>query len=223
MRVAFFDLDKTILNKDSIVPFMKFYLKKNPKSLIYYIALIPYFLLFILKIIDNESVKYRIAHIFSNIDIDFGNKIGKEFADTIVPNLYYKDALEEIKKLKSEGYTLVLVTASFEIYAKYIASNLGFDKCFGTELWTFRDKYTGYMYGKNCYGNAKRYRLFTEQFFPNHSFKNIAYSDSISDLPLFGFADTKICVNPDSKLRDYALKNQNKGFIIAEWRWTYAS
>ena len=127
MKVAYFDLDKTILKKDSIVPFMKFYLKKNPSSFIYYIALLPYFLLFSLKIINNESVKYRIAHIFKNIDIEFGNKIGKEFADTVVPSLYYRDALEEIKKLKSECYTLVLVTASFEVYAKYIAENLGFD------------------------------------------------------------------------------------------------
>ena len=218
MKVAYFDLDKTILNKDSIVPFMKFYLKKNPKSFIYYIVLIPYFLLFCLKIINNESVKYRIAHIFTNTDINFAESIGKEFADTIVPNLYYKDALEEIKKLKSQGYTLVLITASFELYAKYIAKNLGFDKCMGTELWTFRDKYTGYMYGRNCYGPAKRYRLFTEQFFPDYSYKNIAYSDSISDLPLFDFADTKICVNPDKKLKEYALKNKDKGFKIVSWK-----
>ena len=74
------------------------------------------------------------------------------------------------------------------------------------------------MYGKNCYGKAKRYRLFTEQLFPNYSYKNIAYSDSISDLPLFNFADTKICVNPDKRLKEHALKNKDKGFIIAEWR-----
>ncbi|MBW5397721.1 phosphoserine phosphatase, partial [Brachyspira pilosicoli] len=28
MKIAFFDLDKTIIKKDSIVPFMFFYLKK---------------------------------------------------------------------------------------------------------------------------------------------------------------------------------------------------
>ncbi|MBW5389049.1 HAD family hydrolase [Brachyspira hampsonii] len=218
MRVAYFDLDKTILNKDSIFPFMIFYLKKNPSSIIHYIALLPYFLLFCFKIIDNQSMKYRIAHIFTNINIEFGDSIGKEFADKIVPKLYYKDALEEINKLKKQGYTLIMVTASFEIYAKYIASNLGFDRCMGTELWTFRGKYTGYMYGKNCYGAAKRYRLFTEHFFPKHKSKNIAYSDSISDLYLFNFADTKVCVNPDKKLKDYALKNKDKGFTIVNWR-----
>ncbi|KLI50613.1 HAD family hydrolase [Brachyspira hyodysenteriae] len=218
MRVAYFDLDKTILNKDSIFPFMMFYLKKNPSSIMHYIALIPYFLLFCLKIIDNQSIKYQIAHIFKNIDIEFGDEIGKEFADEIVPKLYYKDALDEIKKLKNQGYTLILVTASFEIYAKYIAENLGFDRCMGTELWTFRGKYTGYMYGKNCYGKAKRYRLFTEHFFPHHSDKNIAYSDSISDLPLFDFADTKVCVNPDNRLKEHALKNKDKGFTIVNWR-----
>ena len=145
MKVAFFDLDKTILSKDSIFPFIKFYLMRNPKSILYHIALIPYFLLFILRIIDNQSIKYKIAHIFKNIDIEFGDKIGEDFANTIIPKLYYQDALREINKLKNEGYILVLVTASFEIYAKYIAKNLGFNKIMGSELWTFRGKYTGYM------------------------------------------------------------------------------
>ena len=216
MRIAFFDLDKTIIKKDSIVPFMIFYLKKNPKSIIYYIRLIPYFILFILKIIDNNKIKYEIASIFRNITVEFGESIGKEFADSIIPNLYYKDALDEIKKLKSKGYTLIMVTASFELYAKFIAENLGFDKCMGTELWTFRGKFTGYMYGKNCYGIAKRYRLFTERIFSNHKHKNIAYSDSISDLPLLNFAETKICINPNNKFKKHALNNE--GFLIVEWR-----
>lgn len=217
MRIAFFDLDKTIIKKDSIISFMIFYLKKNPKSIISYIRLIPYLILFFLKIIDNNKIKYEIASIFRNITIEFGEKIGKEFAYSIIPKLYFKDALEEIKKLKSKGYTLIMVTASFELYAKFIAKNLGFDKCMGTELWTFRGKFTGYMYGKNCYGAAKRYRLFTEHIFPNHKYKNIAYSDSISDLPLLNFAETKICVNPNNKFRKYILNN-NEGFLIVKWR-----
>lgn len=216
MMIAFFDLDKTIIKKDSIVPFMIFYLKKNPKSIIYYIKLIPYFILFFFKIIDNNKIKYKIASIFKNITVEFGENIGKEFADSIIPNLYYKDALNEIEKLKSQGYNLIMITASFELYAKFIAKNLGFDKYMGTELWTFRGKFTGYMYGKNCYGAAKRYRLFTEHIFPSHKYKNIAYSDSISDLPMLNFAETKICVNPNNEFKKYALNN--KGFVIVEWR-----
>ena len=110
-----------------------------------------------------------------------------------------------------------MVTASFELYAKFIAKNLGFDKCMGTELWTFRGKFTGYMYGKNCYGTAKRYRLFTEHIFPNYKYKNIAYSDSISDLSLLNFAETKICVNPNNNFRKYILNNK-EGFLIVKWR-----
>ena len=42
--------------------------------------------------------------------------------------------------------------------------------------------------------------------------------DSISDLPLFEFADTKVCVNPDKRLKSHALNNKDKGFIIVNWR-----
>ena len=134
MKIAFFDLDKTIIKKDSIVPFMFFYFKKNPKSFIYYIRLIPYFILFIFRIIDNSRIKYEIARIFTNISIEFGDKIGEEFANTVVPSLYYNDAIKEINKLKEEGYTLIMVTASFEIYAKFIGKNLGFDKVFKKDI-----------------------------------------------------------------------------------------
>ncbi len=218
MKIAFFDLDKTIIKKDSIVPFMFFYLKKNPKSFIYYIRLIPYFILFLFKIIDNSKIKYEIAHIFKNIPIEFGYSIGEEFANTVVPSLYYNDAIKEINKLKEEGYKLIMVTASFEIYAKFIGKNLGFDRVMGTELWIFRDKYTGFMYGKNCYNEAKRHRLFTEGIFKKDISQNIVYSDSISDLPFFAFAAKKVCVNPDKKLREYAINNKEKNFSIVEWK-----
>lgn len=217
-KTAFFDLDKTILKIDSIIPFLKFYLKKRPKVIIYYILSIPYLILFLLHIIDNNKLKRFICRIFKDETVESLSKIGSEFANNIIPNLYYKDAIEEIKKLKEEEYELVLITASFYFYAEYIAKNLGFNKCIGTELWRFRNKYTGYMYGKNCYGMEKRFRLLTEGYYEKKNEEKIAYSDSISDIPMLEFAKTKVCVNPDKRLKKYALENKNAGFIIVEWR-----
>lgn len=218
MNIAFFDLDKTILNRDSIVAFVFFYLRKKPLKIFAFISLIPSFILFYCKLMSNDKIKYKLCKIFKGLSIEEGDRIGKEFADTIIPNFYYEDALAEIKKIKNKGYSLYLVTASFELYAKFIAGNLGFDRCMGSELWTFRNVYTGYLYGKNCYGEAKKHRLCTDSIFPRYQEYCITYSDSISDMPLFSYSSIKICVNPDEKLREYAINNSKEGFKIVNWR-----
>lgn len=217
-KIAFFDLDKTILSKDSIIPFLKFYIKKRPKVIFNYLLSIPYLVLFLLKIIDNNKIKEFISKIFKGETVKSISDIGEEFAASVIPSFYYKDALKEIDKLKNEGYELILITASFYFYAKAIAKNLGFDKCIATELWHFKDKYTGFIYGQNCYGKEKRFRLLTEGYGEKEIDGKIAYSDSISDIPLFNFAETKICINPNKKFEKYVIKNKSDGFFIVNWR-----
>jgi len=217
-NTVFFDLDDTIIKGDSIVKFMAFYLKRNPSKIFIYISLIPYFILFMLHIVKNKKMKERIAKIFEHETIDNLSKVGLEFVNTVISKCYYSYALEEIKKCKEKGYTLVLITASFEFYALHIASKLGFDKCIATKLWTNNNIYTGHIYGRNCYGIEKKHRLHMEGYIHGQESNIAAYSDSISDLPLFKFAKERVCVNPKSCLSKYALKHKDEGYVIVDWR-----
>ena len=212
-NIILFDMDDTIIKGDSILKFMLFFIQKKPQKIFSYIALIPYFILFLLKIIKNQKIKERIATIFKDIEVDELSEIGLQFANSIIPQLYFNDALETIKKHKENKEYLVLITASFSFYAEHVANNLGFDLCLGSDLWRLENKYTGYLYGKNCYKKEKQYRLYVEGI---RSAKS-AYSDSISDLPLFEFAENKICVNPKQNLKKYAEKNSEYGFSIVNW------
>lgn len=212
-NIVLFDMDDTLIKGDSILKFMLFFIKKKPQKIFSYIALIPYFILFLFKIIKNQKIKERIATIFKDIEVDELSQIGLEFANSIIPKLYFNYALETIKKHKENKDYLVLITASFSFYAEHIANNLGFDLCLGSDLWRLENKYTGYLYGKNCYKEEKRYRLLVEGI-RNAKY---AYSDSISDLPLFEFAEKKICVNPKKDLKEFAEKNKEHGFSIVYW------
>lgn len=216
--VAYFDFDKTIIDRDSIAPFLIFYLKKYPKKIITLILLTPFFILFTLKITDNQKIKEKISRLFKNMSIKELESVSKYFANNIIPKYYYKDALKQIEFHKEKGDTLVLITASYGLYIKFIAENLGFDKYIATELWKFREHYTGYLYGKNCYKAEKRFRLLSEGFKETETKGRYAYSDSISDLNLFNFAEYKICVNPDKKLEAYAKENAELGFSIVNWK-----
>ena len=217
-NTVFFDLDDTIIKGDSIAKFMIFYLKRNPSKIFVYISLIPYFILFMLKIVKNKTIKGRIAKIFKHETLDNLSKIGLEFVNTVVIKYCYSEALEEIKKCKENGYKLILITASFEFYAIHIANKLGFDKCIATKLWTSDNIYTGQIYGRNCYGVEKKSRLHMEGYIHGQESNIAAYSDSISDLPLFEFAKERVCVNPKRSLSKYAMKYKSENYIIVDWR-----
>lgn len=217
-QIAYFDMDDTIIKHDSIAYFLLFYFKKNPIVVLRYIKLLPYYLLFILRIVDNSVPKDKMARVFKGVDVSKLDCLAKEFVNTVIPKLYYKDALKVIEEHKKNGDTLVLITASYLFYAKYIAEDLGFDKCIATELWEHKGKYTGYMYGKNCYGKEKRFRLLCDGFREIYKGSAYAYSDSISDLSLFNFASKKICVNPKKKFVYYIYQNKDGNFQIVSWK-----
>lgn len=217
MAIAYFDLDKTILKTDSIFPFLMFFLKKRKNKYLYFIFIGLCSLLYRLQIIKNQKMKEIVSGIFKGETIESLDDISKEFVDNHIKELCYKDALNEIKKLKNNNTKLIMVTASYVYYAKYIAQYLGFDECIGCELWYHNGIYTGKLYGKNCYNMEKRYRLYTLGYRELSQSDSYAYSDSITDLPLLEFATNKICVNPDKKLMKYALENKDKNFMVVNW------
>ena len=215
MAIAFFDLDKTIIKRDSIFPFLLFFTKKRVHKYPYLIFIGFCSLLYKLHFIKNQKMKEIVSAIFKNETVTSLDIVSKEFVDTYVKGLYYQDALTEIENHKKNNVKLIMVTASYIFYAKYIAEHLGFDLCVGSELWRHKDTYTGKLYGKNCYNIEKKYRLWILDYRELTDADSYAYTDSITDLPLLAFATKKICVNPDKKLAEYALKNEN--YAVVNW------
>ncbi len=215
MAIAYFDLDKTIIRKDSIFPFLLFFAKKRKHKYPYLIFIGICALLYRIKIIKNQKMKEISSGIFKNETVEGLDEISKEFVSTFIEPLYFKDALIEIQEHKKNGVKLIMVTASYVYYAKYIAEKLGFDLCIGSELWRHGDKYTGKLYGKNCYAIEKRYRLRVLGYRELMEKESYAYSDSITDIPLLEFATYKICVSPDKKLAKYAAEHED--YKIVNW------
>lgn len=218
MAIAYFDLDKTIINKDSIFPFLLFFAKSRKHKYPYLLFIGLCALLYKTKIIKNQKMKEIISGIFKNETIESLDKISKEFVDTYIEALYYSDAIAQIEEHKKNNVKLILITASYVYYAKHIAEKLGFDECIGSELWYHKGVYTGKLYGKNCYQIEKRHRLWVLGYRELTEEDSYAYSDSVTDLPLLAFATNKICVNPDAKLRQHAIENADDNYKIVDWK-----
>lgn len=174
-KYAIFDFDKTITDRDSIVILWQTYGKNM--GLHYYLQGISIGVSFIgYKFTGNfNPTKNKLAKIFDYMteeDID-------EFVNEVLPKYYYKDALEEIKYLKEEGYTLLLVSASYENYMKKVGENLGFDHVIGTRLGRLNE-----LIGDNNRREEKVARIesYLEKIEETIDYENSrSYSDSYRD------------------------------------------
>lgn len=199
-KYAIFDFDKTITDRDSIKILWDTY-RKNMGSQ-YYLQGISIGASFIgYKFTGNfNPTKNKMAKIFDYMteeDIE-------EFVNEVLPKYYYKDALEEIKYLKEEGYTLLLVSASYENYMKKVGENLGFDHVIGTRLGRLNE-----LIGDNNRREEKVARIesYLEKIEETIDYENSrSYSDSYrDDRYMMELTAEKYLIN--SQVREAGYKN----------------
>ncbi len=204
MTYVFFDLDKTLITKNSyeivlnvlrrrrIISIFKFFYYK--------------FILFFTRNIDKKMK--TLAHVFKGVEVIRLDKIMKAFIFTEFDSIKNIKAVEELEKHNTHNKKVVLVTTSFEPIAKFAARFFHINDYVATKLEVINGKYTGKISGKINYKEEKVLRL--EKYNFNGSF---AYSDHNSDIPLLKKATYRYTVNPNKKLRMYA---KNHGWFIIE-------
>lgn len=199
-KYAIFDFDKTITDRDSIKILWDTYGKNMGSQ--YYLQGISIGASFIgYKFTGNfNPTKNKMAKIFDYMreeDIE-------EFVNEVLPKYYYKDALEEIKYLKEQGYTLLLVSASYENYMKKVGENLGFDHVIGTRLGRLNE-----LIGDNNRREEKVARIesYLEEIEESIDYENSrSYSDSYrDDRYMMELTAEKYLIN--SQVREEGYKN----------------
>lgn len=199
-KYAIFDFDKTITDRDSIKILWDTYGKNM--GLHYYLQGISIGASFIGYKFTGKfnPTKNKMAKIFDYMteeDIE-------EFVNEVLPKYYYKDALEEIKYLKEEGYTLLLVSASYENYMKKVGENLGFDHVIGTRLGRLNE-----LIGDNNRREEKVARIesYLEKIEETIDYENSrSYSDSYrDDRYMMELTAEKYLIN--SQVREEGYKN----------------
>ena len=126
------------------------------------------------------------------------------FRDRIMKRLYPLGAAE-LNRLRAEGYRILFVSASPDVYMRVLPEFLPADAVIATPCGLDNDnRYTG-LVGENCKGIDKPLRI-AEYLAANHLEldweHSRAYGDSPSDAPMLALVATPICVNPAKSLRD---------------------
>ena len=131
----------------------------------------------------------RHCYFINNIELDTFKKIANEFSKEKLPLIVKHDALEEIKFYKSKNVSVVIVSASVDLWLASWCANYGLD-LISSKLEVKENKITGKLEGKNCYGIEKVNRIRAAYNLKEFD-KIYAYGDSKGDIEMLALADEK--------------------------------
>ena len=197
-KLAIFDVDYTLTKRETLVEFYFFMIRKNPKFIKYLPISIFSSIFYVFKIYDASKAKKTFIRFIDGIEEKEMKKIVKEFYEKRLSKILYKDAIDTIKKMKTQGYKIYLISASAEFYLSEFYNIKEVDKVIGTRFTTENGLHRNEMAGENCKGEEKVKRLKEVLKKENieADFENsYMFSDSLSDLPLFNLVGHPYLIN----------------------------
>ena len=186
MKIAFFDFDGTITKKDSTIKFIR-YLVGDIKFFLGVFLLLPFIVLYKVKIISNNAIKQIIiTYFFKGKDIIEFQKKSEYFSLNEIDPIIRKKALDKIFWHKENGHTIVIVSASIDLWLKpWCEKN---NIMLISTMLEIKDKtITGKTFKKNCHGPEKVKRIREEYDLADYSYI-YAYGNSRGDYEMLDIA-----------------------------------
>lgn len=213
--IAFFDLDKTLININSGTGLVKMAYARGMMEKRDVAGAIFQSLLYKLKLKSTESIISSMGNWFRGFPVDKISSLSEEAVSIHLINSVYPLAKNEILYHKENGAELAILSSAIAEVCRPIASLLGIDSILCTEMESLDGVLTGRPSGNYCFGREKYLRLSSycreHNFDPKSAFY---YADSISDLEALAAVGNPVCVNPDKNLKTEALK---RGWVIKYW------
>ncbi len=187
--VAAFDFDKTLSNRDCVIPFVRRHLTRR-RTLASIIDL-PKAAASIARR-DRDRLKAIVSRrAFAGIPRAVLEEDGRNFARHIRESWMRADTMETLRWHKENGHCTGVVSASYGLYLRPLGEELGLDFVLATELeFDASDRATGRLVDGNCRGPEKAKRL--RDWLQAHEFDNsvlYAYGDSSGDRELLEMSD----------------------------------
>ncbi|WP_417449466.1 HAD-IB family hydrolase [Kordiimonas sp.] len=218
--VAVFDLDRTLTRRGTFTPFLQSTRSGVVSRSVLMLRLLRHMVLYKARRISRLELKNRmLAATFRGrtpADIEgFAQRFARRVLDTGLRD----GCTLALAMHKMEGDTMVLATASVDLYARHIAAGLGFDDVICTKtVFSEKEVMPVRIDGDNCYGASKllrlRDRLLAGGTLDRGQVFVSFYSDHHADMPLLEWADTPVVVSPGIRTHAMAV---NRQMAIVEW------
>lgn len=210
VRVALFDLDRTITRSGTYTPFLLGWAARHQPWRLLTAPLVALAMLgYTAKLLDRTALKLLMLKLFvGKVRRDRLQEAADAFAARVIARASNGETLAEIKRLQGEGVLIAIATASFDWCAAAFARQLGLTGAIATRACWEGDRMLPAIHGANCYGEEKL-RMIEAGFaglfgLPRAQARVTFYTDHHSDLPSLLWADDRVMVRPTLKLRRIA-------------------
>ena len=191
-RLAAFDVDGTLTRRDCVVPFLRrvagsavlgrrLAVQSDARSTM-------------ARRRDRDALKAAaVAAAFIGEPLERVEMLGQQFAQVVYDTGLRTEIVQHLQEHRDRGETVLLVSASFEVYLRPLAELLGADDVLAARLEVGADgRLTGRLDGDNCRGPEKVRRLhgwLDEHAGGRAAVHLTAYGDSPGDRELLADAD----------------------------------
>jgi HAD superfamily hydrolase (TIGR01490 family) len=208
VSLAIFDLDNTLISDDSDYLWGQFLVDQEIVDKDQYEqANAKFYEDYKLGELDIvEFLHFSLAPLAKN-DPEQLYKWRTQFIQEIIKPIQLKPAIRLVNKHRFKGDTVMIITATNRFVTEPISKLFGIDILLATTPELINGRYTGNFEGIPCFQEGKVHLL--NQWLENskETMENSwFYSDSYNDLPLLKLVDNPVAVDPDEKLRNYAIK-----------------
>jgi putative phosphoserine phosphatase/1-acylglycerol-3-phosphate O-acyltransferase len=212
-KVAFFDLDRTLISGYSIVAMAQERIRhglnqgdvRGSAAILKELVRQRKSLAAGQKGSGYHRLVKTLSHSLTGISEETLMQLGEKAYQKSIARSLYSEAVTLLEAHRKAGHYLVIVTAATRYQVEPIARVLGVDDVCCTGLEVEQGVFTGKTLAPLCYGEGKAMaaRRICKQ--RGTSLKNSwFYSDSIDDLPLLRKVGKPVAVNASRKLADYA-------------------
>lgn len=201
-RFAFFDFDDTLSRGDSVVPYLLYAIRGKKAPWHQVLRAAAGFLVQLGrsgKISRAKELTFSFIRGKSTEEMD---DLGRAFFREIITPRLFEEGIARLWSLKSAGYTIVVVSASADVYMHLLPELLPVDAVLSTSCLQENGVYTGKI-GPNCKGEEKVRRIYAwleENGLTLDAENACAFGDSLSDLPMLKLTGAPTLVNPGRKL-----------------------
>ena len=210
MKVAIYDLDKTLVRRATFTPFLVFAARRlAPARLVLLPLWIAMMIGYRLGFYDRTWLKmHGMRLMLGRRTLDDLRMVGRAFCDAHLERGGWLGGVTAMLEAdRAEGRQLLIATAAFEFYALAFAEKLGVDTVFATR-WDGTS-----IPGGNCYGEEKARRVveWLEGRGGSEEFRFV--SDSFADAPLLDRAAEAVFVTTSPAKRR---KAQARGWRVID-------
>ncbi|MEZ8616501.1 HAD family hydrolase [Vibrio splendidus] len=185
MKIAIFDFCDTLVSFQTADEFIKYCAIRRNKVKFYFFETLRYTLrrLRILRGSANKKFLLRYIKGMKKEEIEL---LAEEYFENRIKCKLIDNTLESLRKLKSRGYKVIIISGGYECYIQKFSESFNCDEVIATEIEFVDGVATGKIEGLDCMGVNKIYKLNKVIDIQDiHYNESYTFSDHDSDIYIF--------------------------------------